>query len=178
MAWTEQLPSGKHRGLYRDKNGKRRSVGTFDHKRRALNAAAAKEEETRSYGWQDPDAAARPWGAWAQEWWETRSAEPSTLASEAYIFKKYLVPKWENVPLADITRHRGRAWITELTRTERRISAAEAERRNLALVRDPDATIRRHYLAASSVQRIAGYSRHPSTPPSTPRSSGPIPRSG
>lgn len=50
MAWTEVLPSGKYRAIYRDKNGKRRSAGTFDHKRRALNAGAAAEAESRSRG--------------------------------------------------------------------------------------------------------------------------------
>lgn len=156
MAWTEVLPSGKYRALYRDKYGKRRSAGTFDHKRRALNAGAAAEAESRSRGWQDPDAADRPWGEWAREWWESRSVEPSTLASETYLLDTYLLPKWDTTPLAEITRHRGRAWITELTKTERRLSAAETKRRKEALEKDPDAVLQRHYLAASSVQRIAG----------------------
>ncbi|KRE72620.1 tyrosine-type recombinase/integrase [Arthrobacter sp. Soil762] len=156
MAWTEVLPSGKYRALYRDPNGKRRSAGTFDHKRRALNAASAAEQESRSRGWQDPDAADRPWGEWATEWWETRKVEPTTMASETYLLESYLMPKWGTVPLAEITRHRGRAWVTELSKTERRISAAEEAKRKKALAEDPTAKIQRHYLAASSVQRIAG----------------------
>jgi hypothetical protein len=59
------------------------------------------------------------------------------------------------VPLAEITRHRGRAWITELSKTERRISAVEEAKRKKAMAADPAAKIQRHYLAASSVQRTA-----------------------
>lgn len=156
MAWTEVLPSGKYRGLYRDRNGKRRSAGTFDHKRRALNAASAKEEESRSRGWQDPDAAGRTWGKWVEDWWPTRRVEPSTLSAETYLLDSYLKPKWSKIPLGDITRHDGRSWITELMKTERRISSAEEKRRKDALAKDPAAQIDRHYLAASSVQRIVG----------------------
>jgi hypothetical protein len=87
MAWTEVLPSGKYRALHRDPTGKRRSAGTFDHKRRAMNAASAAEQESRSRGWQDPDSIDRPWGEWATEWWETRKVEPTTMASETYLLE-------------------------------------------------------------------------------------------
>ena len=36
MAWSEKLPSGKYRGLYRDGAGKKRSAGTFSHKAMAV----------------------------------------------------------------------------------------------------------------------------------------------
>lgn len=78
------------------------------------------------------------------------------MASETYLLESYLIPKWGSVPLAEISRHRGWAWITELSRTERRISAAEEARRQKMLAEDSAAKIQRHYLAASSVQRIAG----------------------
>ncbi|NVM97793.1 site-specific integrase [Arthrobacter sp. SDTb3-6] len=151
MAWTKLLPSGKHQGLYRDGNGKERSAGSFPHKKAALNAATLKEAESRSGGWRDPAAAARPWGEWCEEWWPTRKLESSTAASELTLRDHYLMPKWQDTPLDEITRHTGRKWLAELTATERRVPAAELKRRE-----DPKYKPVVHLLAASSVQRIFG----------------------
>lgn len=156
MAWLIVLPSGRYRAMYRDKNGRQRSAGTFDHKKRATNAAAAAEAEANSKGWRDPDASDRTWGDWATERWDTRKLEPSTKASETYLLTSYLIPRWGTVPLGEITRNDGRAWITKLSKTERRISAAEQDRRKAALAANPKAVFPMHYLAASSVQRIVG----------------------
>lgn len=151
MAWTKLLPSGKHQGLYRDGNGKEKSAGSFPHKKAALNAATLKEAESRSGGWRDPAAAARPWGEWCAEWWPTRKLEASTAANEAGFRDHHLMPKWEDVPLGGITRQDGRKWIAELMATERRIPAAEHKRRE-----DPKYKPVVQLLAASSVQRIFG----------------------
>lgn len=114
MPWAEQLPSGKYRALYRDRNGKRRSAGTFDHKKRAENAAAAAEADARKLGWRDPNAGMRPWGEWARAWWPTRPVEPGTLHRDSYRLEKYLIPTWEHTPIAEITRHDVKRWATEL----------------------------------------------------------------
>lgn len=156
MAWTELLPSGKYRAGYRDAAGRRRSAGTFDHKRRAMNAAAAAEKEANSKGWRDPAAADRTWEEWADAWWDTRKLEPSTKASETFLLNTHLRPKWGSVPIGEITRNDGRAWITQLMKTERRISKAELKTREDALAKDPKATYPMHYLSAASVQRIMG----------------------
>lgn len=114
MPWAEELPSGKYRALYRDRNGKRRSAGTFDHKKRAENAAAAAEADARKLGWRDPNAALRTWGSWCDEWWPTRPVEPGTLQRDAYRRDKYLLPRWGTTALVDITRHDVKAWATSL----------------------------------------------------------------
>lgn len=150
MAWARRLPSGKHQGLYRDGNGKERSAGTFPHKHAAMNAASAKEEESRSWSWRDTEAAGRPWG-WCAEWWPTRKLEASTAIAEAGMRDFHLLPRWEEVPLADITRHEARKWIAELMATETKISVSERKRRE-----GPDYEPVTAYLAASSVQRIFG----------------------
>lgn len=118
MPWAELLPSGKYRALYRDRQGKRRSAGTFDHKKRAENAAAAAEAEARKAGWRDPSAGLRTWGDWCAEWWRARPVEPGTLQRDAYRRDLYLIPKWGAVPLAGITRHDVKAWAAALTRSE------------------------------------------------------------
>lgn len=151
MAWTKQLASGKYQGLYRDGSGKERSAGTFPHKRAAMNAASAAEQETRMRSWRDPAAGERPWGEWCEEWWPTRKLEASTATNEAGMRDHHLLPRWAEVPLCEITRHEGRKWIAKLMATETKVSAAERKRRE-----DPDYEPVPAYLAAASVQRIFG----------------------
>jgi len=116
MPWAEQLPSGKYRALYRDRDGKRRSAGTFDHKKRAESAAAVAEADARKLGWRDPDAGSRPWGDWAAAWWPTRPVEAGTLHRDSYRLEKYLTPRWATIPLAEISRFDVKQWATELGR--------------------------------------------------------------
>lgn len=114
MAWTEKLPSGRWRGAYRLPDGSKRSAGTFDHKKAAMNAAAAAEVDAAALGWRDPRAGARTWGDWVSEWWPTRDVEPSTLLRDESRRKNHLDERWGPVPLVDITRHDVKAWATEL----------------------------------------------------------------
>jgi integrase len=114
MAWTERRASGRYRGAFRLPNGKIRSAGTFDHKRAAMNAAAAAEAAAASLGWRDPRAARRTWGAWRAEWWPTRAVEPSTSRQDASRVRARLAPRWDEVALIDVTRQDIRAWAAEL----------------------------------------------------------------
>lgn len=114
MPYVEQLPSGKYRALYRDNAGKRRSAGTFDHKKKAESAAAVAEAEARKLGWRDPAAGLKTWGEWSTAWWASRAVEAGTLQRDAYRLNKYLLPRWADVPLAHITRHEVKLWATEL----------------------------------------------------------------
>lgn len=116
MAWTRKLPSGKYAGRYRDAAGKVHTApgGPFTHKIRAERAAASAEEDSRAPGWRDPHSSLRTWGQWCEDWWPTRSVEPSTLLNDASRRDLHLVPRWSSVPLADITRHDVKAWAAEL----------------------------------------------------------------
>ncbi|PPH13454.1 hypothetical protein C5C36_07905 [Rathayibacter sp. AY1G1] len=114
MAWTEQLPSGRFRGVYRLPDGKRRSAGTYVQEKQALKSAMAAEVDAAKLGWRDPDAAKRTWAAWSEEWWPTRSVEPGTLARDLSRRDGRLMPRWRDVALVDITRHDIRAWAVEL----------------------------------------------------------------
>jgi integrase len=114
MGWAEKLPSGSWRALYRDRSGKRRSAGTFPHKKAAENAATIAEDAARKVGWRDPNAGAMLWGDWFDAWWPTRGVEAGTAARDLGRFKKHILPEWSDVPLADITRHDVKAWATSL----------------------------------------------------------------
>lgn len=151
MASTRVLPSGKYQADYRYGNGKPKSAGTFAHKRPAFQAAAAAEKESRSAGWRDPSAGERPWGEWCEEWWPTRKLEASTAKNEAGMRDMHMLPKWKDVPIREITRHEGRKWIEELSKTEMRPTAAELKRRE-----DPEYKPVVRYIAAGTVQRLFG----------------------
>lgn len=127
MAWAERLPSGRYRGLYRDANGKKRSVGeTFSHKSRAERAAAALEGKSRKSMFSDPDAARRTWGEWCDEWWPSRGVEPSTLKVDASRRMVHLDPRWADVPVGSIRRHDVKAWAAAMAR--RGVGASTVQR--------------------------------------------------
>ncbi|WP_082406012.1 tyrosine-type recombinase/integrase [Microbacterium sp. No. 7] len=111
MPWTQQLPSGNWRGLYRDRDGKARSAGTYPHKEKALAKAMDAEEQAALPGWRDPRAAARKWGDWCDEWLDSRE----TSQAEASLLKNHITPHWADVPLADITRFGVKSWARQLS---------------------------------------------------------------
>lgn len=114
MAWSERLPSGKYRGVYRDGAGKRRSAGTFTHKAKAEREAASKEKDARSLLWRDPEAYKRPWGEWADEWQTARQVEATTARADGVRRRKHLDPRWSQVPIGSITRHDVKVWANQL----------------------------------------------------------------
>ncbi len=114
MPWSEQLPSGRWRAVYRDRNGKRRSAGTYAHRREADKRAAVAEDEARKLGYRDPAASAIAWGDWAERWMPTRDVEPGTLLRDQSRLQRRLAPRWIDVPLVDITRQDVRDWLAQL----------------------------------------------------------------
>jgi integrase len=114
MPWTEHLPSGSYRGMYRLPNGEKRSAGTFPHKKSAKDAAVEAEGKVKRPGWRDPRIGLTTWGDWHAIWWPSRSIEPQTRASEGSIVTNHLMPRWKNEPLAEITRHDVQAWAVSI----------------------------------------------------------------
>lgn len=82
----------------------------------ALAAATRLEEESRRPGWRDPHAAGRKWGEWADVWWPTRNTAASTSRADKSAYLTHVRPRWENVPLADITKFDIKAWAADLAR--------------------------------------------------------------
>lgn len=114
MAWSERLPSGRYRGVYRDGAGKRRSAGVFTHKAQAEREAGAKETDARKKKWRDPEAYKRPWGEWADEWVKSRQVESTTAKADAIRRRKHLDPRWSETPIGSITRHDVKAWAMDM----------------------------------------------------------------
>jgi len=133
MPYPEKLPSGRWRGVYRDAEGRKRTVpGTFGNKTLARNAAIAAEGDSRKKDWKSPEARARTWGEWAEEWWPTRDIEDSTAKRQLTQRVKHLDPQWGGVPLEDISRQDVRAWAVSLMK-EQGLSRASAQKLTLML---------------------------------------------
>lgn len=126
MAWAEKLPSGRWRGLYRDRSGRRRSAGTFTHKPKAVREAGKLESEARSARRRDPDRGLIPWDEWCERWWSSRTVEPGTLKRDASRRDVHLKPRWEGVELVEISRQDVREWAAELREEE--LSASTVQR--------------------------------------------------
>lgn len=114
MAWSEKLPSGRYRGVYRDGAGRRRSAGVFSHKAKAEREAGALEVEARKHRWRDPEAYKRPWSEWADEWLRGRQVEASSAQTDASRRRKHLDPRWADVPIGSITRHDVKVWAADM----------------------------------------------------------------
>lgn len=155
MPSTERLPSGKYRAIYRVPGGGKRYVkGTFAHKKRAELAAAAAEENAMSLGWRDPKASLRPWGEWCEEWWPSRDVEAGTLKRDVSSRDSCLMPRWKDVPLAEITRHDIRAWAAELRRGG--MSPATIDKRVYLLSASLNAAIDAEIISLNPAFRLRG----------------------
>lgn len=121
MPWTEQLPSGRYRGMFRLPNGDKRSAGTFTHKKAAKDAAVEAEGKVKRAGWRDPRVGLTTWGQWHDVWWPSRSIEPQTKKSEESMVRIHIMPRWADEPLAEITRHDVQAWATSMITENTRI---------------------------------------------------------
>lgn len=95
MAWVEKLPSGRYRAVYRDVDGKRKSLGVFTHKRAAQDAGGDKEAELRRGVGKRPEMT---WGEWREQWWANRAVEESTLKRESTMRVKHMAKRRRRAP--------------------------------------------------------------------------------
>lgn len=114
MAWTVLRESGKYQGCYRDAIGDTRSAGTYTQERQALKAAIKAEDEQRTPGAVDPRDGRITWGAWFEDWHETRSLAYSTDACYRSTADCHLMPKWRDVRLCDINHLEVARWVKNL----------------------------------------------------------------
>lgn len=117
MPHVEELPSGRWRGVYRLASGKKRSK-TFDHKRAAARWAAAQEEQVAHGRTRDPAIGRLPFGVWCLEWWwPSRTIVASTERSQRAKRDRHVLPRWEDVPLNQITHLDVQTWARSLSRS-------------------------------------------------------------
>ncbi|MGY1896149.1 tyrosine-type recombinase/integrase [Nocardia gipuzkoensis] len=98
MPSTEQLPSGRHRGIYYDGAGKRQRVpGTFATQKEAFGKAAAEEEKAKAA--QGPSVDSR-WartvtvGELCPDWQAARRVEAGTASRDDSRIRNHVLPRW------------------------------------------------------------------------------------
>ncbi|MBC9954904.1 tyrosine-type recombinase/integrase [Leucobacter sp. cx-42] len=126
MAWAVKRPSGKWQGKYRNAAGESRSAGTFKLKRDAMEAASKAEYSAIEPKAAEPTNAEITWGEWCEQWWLTRVAENTTLASEDSMIQKRIAPTWRDVRLVDISKHDVQAWASTLLVAQKPVGKEKA----------------------------------------------------
>lgn len=111
------MPSAERRrnGTWRARwyeGGQRRSEDGFLSKKAAENYAADREADRRAGRTRD---ASLTWGQWQPTWVAGRLVSANTAASDAPRIRKWLLPRWGDVPLSEITRFDIQAWVVELS---------------------------------------------------------------
>lgn len=114
MPWTEQLPSGKYRGCWRDAAGRKRSRAPFTQRAEAMRYAGQQETETRG-GRASYVGRSITWGAWCDTWVSLRRVERASADSDHYRLERWLRPRWGTTPLARIDAEDVQAWVNDLS---------------------------------------------------------------
>lgn len=115
MPWTEKLPNGKYRAVWRDDLGKRHSKSGFTQAPAALRYAGEQEGKSRR-GEATTAGRSAMWGDWCDRWLELRSVEDSTLREDRIRVEKYLRPKWGRTRIGRIQREHVQEWVKGMTR--------------------------------------------------------------
>lgn len=125
--WTETLPSGRYRAVYRDTQGDRHSK-TFTTRREAKAFLAAQQTDLARGQWLDPRGGQLPFGQWATKWRAGRVLRPSSAAADESRLRIHLMPVFGDTALKDITPLGVRSFVAELAtrrapKTVRNVSA-------------------------------------------------------
>lgn len=111
MAWAEQLPSGKWRGVYRDVNGRKHRGSAVIHKRAAERWAEEAEAAVRRG--RNPEADRLTVDEWADTWWAARVVAATTEASDAGRLK-LIREDLGRVQLGQLRRSQIQQWVKDL----------------------------------------------------------------
>lgn len=109
---AEQRANGLWRARWMD-HGRRLSEDGFLNKSAAENYAADREAELRAGRSAD---SRMTWGQWHQPWMDSRLISANTANSDWPRVRKWLLPRWGDVRLADITQFDIQTWVAELHR--------------------------------------------------------------
>lgn len=134
MAWVEPK-GGKWRGVYRDINGRRRSLPAVKSKREAKNAANAEEQKIRDGIWHDPSAGRMPFSQYFEEHWlPNRVAELNTIAGYESHYNSSLRAAFGETSVNRIRGPVVQRWVVQLEKAGVRPGTIAAKYRTLATV--------------------------------------------
>lgn len=112
MAYTQRI-GRKHRGVYRDRNGRKVYSPLVLHKDAALAWAVSREQRIRAG--QNPAAGEMRLAEWAELWLDARQVEKTTAGAERYRIDAVL-EEWGDWRLDSITSMAIKGWVKRLGR--------------------------------------------------------------
>jgi integrase len=102
MASTRRLTSGRYQGRYRDAAGVELSAGMFTQEAQALREAGRREAEARDGIAVDARGGKITWGAWFDDWHESRTLAFATDENYRSVAGNHIMPTWSRTKLIDI----------------------------------------------------------------------------
>lgn len=113
MPYVRQLPSGLWRVQYRDQEGKRQGA-SFETRKEALTWGKQREVDVALGRHEDPHVGRIPIREWEKKWWSARVVAETTRAANRIRLDKYVIPRWGDVMLDEVSHMDVQAWIREL----------------------------------------------------------------
>lgn len=114
MSYVEKTPTGRYRGVYRDRAGRKHSRA-FDIRRDAREWAGDREAEVRHGTHVDPRAGRLLLRDWEPAWWEARVVAATTRATNRGRVDRYILPAFGERALDEITAMFVQGWVGRLT---------------------------------------------------------------
>jgi integrase len=113
---VRRLPSGRWQARYRDAAGKTHAAPeTFATRPEAARFLAQVETDLARGEWTDPRAGRVLFAEWAARWRETTTnLRPNTRALHAYLLRRFLLPAFAGIALADVDLMAVRSWLAAL----------------------------------------------------------------
>lgn len=124
-----KLPSGRFQARYQGPDGiDRPAPVTFESRRDADDWLAERQTEVRRGDWQDPDAGAVNFEAYAVQWIVERALAPTTEELYRRLLRLHILPTFGALDLEEITPPRVRSWRAERLSSTGATTVAKAYR--------------------------------------------------
>jgi integrase len=115
---VRRLPSGRWQARYRTNDGRQHTAPeTFASKTAATRHLAQVETDLSRGQWSDPRLSRTTFAEWAARWEATTvNLRANTQAAYRNLLRRYLLPTFGPMPLADLDAMAVRAWLAKLKR--------------------------------------------------------------
>jgi integrase len=146
---VRRLPSGRWQVRYRTSDGRQHTAPeTFATKTEATRHLAQVETDLGRGQWSDPRLGRTTFPAWAARWETTTvNLRANTRAAYRNLLRRYLLPTFGPMPLADLDAMAVRAWLAKLERD--RVGASTRAKAYRLLSRILGTAVESGYLARS-----------------------------
>lgn len=123
MAYAEKVYKVKNgqqtkqftwRSRYKKPDGTWGSEPGFDTKKTAEKWGEQQEAAIQAGRWVDPALARTTFGVWAREWMAAKSPRGRTVTTRWSRLDAHILPRWENVPIQQITWFDAEQWANSL----------------------------------------------------------------